>query len=382
MITGSIGMSRKSGGTGGGKMFNQMKIPASGKYDLTGGKWLEEDITPANPFMLQSATLGNFVYSIVGNTTLARRGLLDNSKFEVVLVSPPAKYSSLGLITYDNEIYAFGLLDSYGFVLYKVDLTTYKLIQIYTTAATPIISTSMKAFKVTATRFLFLSNAMIATYDFSNGTHTLLDSYNRYQGGGFHLQKLADGNYLIGIIGSGTMGKGIDITKYFTATNTITQKIGTVIFPNNIHNLQTFQLGEKLMFTIDTAYLQAGSNTGELDLSNETVNPAKYPDHTNAPVFNNAASGFIHQNNLIFYDGVKKYFLPLIQSPPEQNAVVAKIYKGQSFNTPFDTVEMSAIPNQSEFTVSPQTNKAAQDLTIHLGQYEHIGELPINVWEE
>lgn len=123
MITGSIGMSRKSGGTGGGKMFNIIKIPASGKYDLASGKWLEEDIPTSVSPIGQSAILGDFEYrkdTRAGNIILKRN--LSTNVSTLLTFQLPSSIETQDMFTYNNEVYLFGgTVTSKYFILLKIN---------------------------------------------------------------------------------------------------------------------------------------------------------------------------------------------------------------------------------------------------------------------
>lgn len=370
-------------GVGGGKMIQQLELVPSGVYDSTGGAWKERGVPVAKGSTNAPCIVGNKMYTFrstsATNSFLSERNL-DN---DTVIDYPITWVSGINFYTvfaYNGELYGIGtqaVAPNYYFRIYKINKTLGTMTSIYSVNTTVYLTIGGSAIapeQINNTTFIFSIyvtkqgetnwRKAIFKYDFATNIITELVIGPV---GVTHcptpFQILPDGNFLYGTIINPPFNV-LSVYKIFANNGTIA-KYGDITFPTDLSYLCTVQLGDKLIY--GTNNLQGGKYTGELDLANLTLDTTKYPNSIRPFGFCNL---FRYQDNLIVYENSTMQYLPLVQNPPEENALVLKIFAGQKYNSLRYEIPISALSTQEAFTITRTQQTAETDLEVHLGQYE------------
>lgn len=367
MITGSIGNYGKSGGSSSG-MVQKIQLEAGDVFNLV-GTWQETLIPAGNAFSYSTAVVGNFAYNTNGTSSWYERNITTGVQKVYNTPAPSGVVLFNSCFSYNNQLYCLGATSANNFlVIYRINLLTLTTTLVATTNFS-YYGEYILTKQVTNTRFLFVSKHGIIDFDFSDNSFSKLVAASAASAACAVIQKTTDGNYLVGLNVGATQTQNINVYKYFTSSRSLSSPLGKISFPEILNNLQAVQLGEKLMYISDKT--QSGKYTGELDLVNLTVNPVKY-ENLPAEAPKARFNGFEYQDKFIIYSGILKYWLPLLQTPPEENALRIKIFKGQKFNIGYGTIHINALPaiGQEAFELTIHQQIAEKDLYIYDGMYQ------------
>lgn len=368
-------------GVGGGKTIQQLELVPSGVYDSTGGAWKERGVPMAKGGANVPCVVGNKMYTLTSNSAvnsfLSERNLENHTvvDYPISWISGISFYS---VFVYNDELYTIGtqsVSPNQHFRIHKINKALGTMSAIYNSNV--IVNKTLCPYylvrQINKTSFVFSGYVInvsggayiekILKYDFATNVITELVS-SSYSSTNINsiFQTLPDGNCLIGI--NCLSANVLSVYKIFASNGTIA-KHGDITFPSAIAALCTVQLGDKLIYASNV--LQGGKYTGELDLNKLTIDTTKYPNSIRGI---GGCSLQRYQDNLIVYENSTMQYLPLVQNPPEENALVLKIFAGQKYNSLHYDTPVTALSTQKAFTITRTQQTAETDLEVHLGQYE------------
>lgn len=381
------------------KKFHQLTLPTGYKSSGVSNEWFEYDV-PNGDALTSAVVMGSKAYGMRVRDvsfSIVERDLNTNA-YKTYSLPTIANFEFSALDTYNNDLYMWGnSADNtyYELVLYKANLNTLtwtKIAAINIQAPRPLntgayiceVGNGLKLVCFSAPTYYAQGNSQIhiIRYDYRNNVfkRLFLDLIPALITRGFSglSQKIDDDTYIIGMLTY--YGTYISIYTYYAGgADPVIVSNGTMPLAGNPGYIQGTQIDNRIVWVSNNA--MNGVRSGYIDLLNYSITYGDTPE----PKAHPGQLDFVrYQNTWIQYNINKKYVLSVLQTPPEQNPIVLRVFKGQYYSAPNANIVVDAIPawGQPQIIIDGTERLAAADFKVSLGAYEQLTPTTINIWRD